>query len=281
MKVFITGVSGQLGHDVAKELARRTIAYKGVSSRELDITDADAVAEVLDAYRPDAVIHCAAYTAVDAAEDDAERCRLVNESGTRAVAEGCRRLGAKLVYLSTDYVFPGEGDAFYETDDVPAPLNVYGRTKLAGEEAVRQTTPRHFIVRTSWVIGQHGKNFVSSMLRLAEAHSELSVVADQIGSPTFTADLAPLLCDMIASEHFGTYHATNEGVCSWAELAAETFRLAGNRVTVRPVSTAQYGARAPRPHNSRLSKTSLDQNGFARLPDWHDSLARFLSDRNE
>lgn len=276
MKVFITGVSGQLGHDVAEVLAARGIEYMGVSSKELDICDKDAVFTMLDGYRPDAVIHCAAYTKVDLAESEPEKCWSVNVDGTRNIAEACRKLGAKMVYISTDYVFPGEGDRPYEVDDPTRPLNTYGRTKLAGELAVQSMTDKHFIVRTSWVIGVNGNNFVKTMLRLADTHDELSVVCDQVGSPTFTSDLAPLLCDMIMTEKYGVYHATNEGTCSWAELAEEVFRLAGKNVRVKHVTTEEYGAKARRPKNSRLSKEKLSENGFGRLPEWNEALAGYV-----
>lgn len=276
MKVLITGVSGQLGHDAAKELTRRGVPFLGVSSKELDITNRDAVRRVMEDYRPDAVLHCAAWTKVDLAEDEPEACMRVNADGTRHIAEACRERGAKLVYVSTDYVFPGTGERPWETDDPTGPLNVYGKSKLAGEDAVRKLVEKHFIVRTSWVIGEHGNNFVKTMLRLAETHDRLRVVGDQIGSPTFTADLAPLLCRMLETEKYGVYHATNEGYCSWAELAESVFRLSGKDVAVERVSTEEYGAKALRPKNSRLSKRSLDAGGFARLPAWEDSLKRML-----
>ena len=276
MRVLITGVSGQLGHDAAKTLTARGVDFLGVGSKELDITDRDAVLGVFREYRPDAVLHCAAYTQVDRAEDEPERCMTVNASGTRHIAEACRELDAKLLYVSTDYVFSGAGVIPWEINDPTGPLNVYGRSKLAGEEAVRELVEKHFIVRTSWVIGEHGNNFVKTMLRLAETHRELRVVDDQIGSPTFTADLAPLLCGMIETERYGVYHATNEGFCSWAELAEAIFRLSGKDIAVHHVTTEAYGAKALRPKNSRLSKTSLDAGGFSRLPEWESSLARML-----
>ena len=275
MKVLITGVSGQLGHDAARTLTARGVPFLGVGSRELDITDRAAVLRVFDTYRPDAVLHCAAWTKVDLAEDEPERCMRVNAEGTRNIALACREIGAKLLYVSTDYVFPGTGDKPWETDDATGPLNVYGKSKLAGEAAVKELVEKHFIVRTSWVIGEHGSNFVKTMLRLAETHDRLRVVDDQIGSPTFTADLAPLLCNMIATDKYGVYHATNEGFCSWAELAEAVFRIAGRNVTVHPVSTEAYGAKALRPKNSRLSKRSLDAGGFERLSEWEVSLAGF------
>jgi len=276
MRVLLTGVSGQLGCDAAKTLTARGVPFLGVSSKELDITDRDAVLRIFREYRPDAVLHCAAYTQVDLAEDEAERCMSVNAGGTRFIAEGCRGTGAKLLYVSTDYVFPGTGNKPWETDDPTGPLNVYGHSKLAGETAVQELVERFFIVRTSWVIGEHGNNFVRTMLRLSGTHNVLHVVDDQIGSPTFTADLAPLLCSMLETEQYGVYHASNEGFCSWAELAEAVFRMAGRHVTVERVSTEEYGARAVRPKNSRLCKSSLDKGGFSRLPGWEASLARLL-----
>ena len=279
MKVLITGVSGQLGHDAAKTLTARGVPFLGVGSKELDVTDRNAVLRMFDTYRPDAVLHCAAWTKVDLAEDEPELCMRVNADGTQNVAEACREIGAKLLYVSTDYVFPGTGEKPWETDDPTGPLNVYGKSKLAGEASVKELVEKYFIVRTSWAIGAHGNNFVKTMLRLAETHNRLRVVDDQIGSPTFTADLAPLLCDMIATEQYGVYHATNEGFCSWAELAEAVFRFAGKNVTVHPISTEEYGAKALRPKNSRLSKRSLDAGGFARLPEWEEALALFMKER--
>ena len=276
MKILVTGSTGQLGYDVCHVLLQRGIKHKGVSSADFDITSKESTQAFLENYQPDAVIHCAAYTKVDLAEDEAERCMRVNAEGTRNVAEACREIGAKMMYISTDYVFSGTGSTPWETDAPTEPLNVYGRSKLAGEQAVRELLERYFIVRTSWVIGEHGSNFVKTMLRLAENHDSLSVVDDQIGSPTFTADLAPVLCNMIATDKYGVYHATNEGCCSWAELAETVFRLAGKDVAVEHVSTEAYGAKAIRPKNSRLSKRSLDESGFARLPDWEASLTKML-----
>ena len=224
------------------------------------------------------MIHCAAYTAVDRAEEEPERAFAVNETGTRNVAAACAGVGAKMIYISTDYVFPGAGEGFYETYDTVGPLNVYGRSKLAGEQAVRETLERSFIVRISWVFGVNGNNFIKTMLRLAESRSEVRVVCDQIGSPTYTADLAPLLCDMICTEKYGVYHATNEGVCSWAELAQETFRKAGKTVRVEAIPSTEYPVQAMRPLNSRLSKRALDAAGFSRLPCWQDALDRFLKE---
>ncbi len=278
MRVFVTGATGRLGWDVCRELDRRGIACRGAGSRELDITDAAAVEKALTDYAPDAVIHCAAWTGVDAAEDEPEACWAVNAGGTANVAAACARIGAKLVYLSTDYVFPGTGETPWRPEDPTEPLSVYGKSKLAGEQAVRTLADEHFIVRISWVFGKNGGNFVRTMLRLSESRSVLGVVADQIGSPTYTADLAPLLCDMIETEKYGTYHASNEGECSWAEFAGEIFRMAGRNVTVERLTTEQYPARAPRPRNSRLDKSGLTTAGFARLPDWRDALERYLKE---
>lgn len=277
MKVLITGLAGQLGHETAGVLRTRGTPFLGVGSAELDITGRKQVLRLITDCHPDAVIHCAAYTQVDRAEDDVERCMRVNVEGTRNIAEACRAVGAKMLYVSTEYVFPGTGDTLWETDDPTGPLNVYGKSKLEGELAVKELLDRLFIVRTSWLIGEHGNNFVKTMLRLAEEHRTLRVVEDQIGSPTFTADLAPLLCDMIETEKYGVYHATNEGFCSWAELAEAVFRLAKKDVTVQHVSTEEYGAKTLRPKNSRLSKRSLDENGFARLPEWKRSLGTMLT----
>ena len=281
MKILVTGATGQLGYDVCRVLAARGAEHRGIGSAQLDITDARAVGAYLREYRPDAVIHCAAYTAVDAAESDRERCFAVNEGGTRNLARACRDVGAKLLYPSTDYVFPGTGELAYEADDPTGPRNVYGASKLAGESAVREALAAHFIVRISWVFGVNGKNFVGTMLRLAESRDELRVVCDQIGSPTCTADLAPLLCSMIETEKYGTYHATNEGFCSWAEFAREIFRLSGKKTRVNPIPTGEYPTPAARPLNSRLSKRSLDAGGFPRLPDWHDALGRYLREWND
>ena len=276
MKVLVTGVSGQLGFDTAKELETRGIDFLGTTSADLDVRDRDAVFGTMRLYRPDAVIHCAAYTKVDAAEEEEALCRGVNVDGTRHIAEACAEQNAKLLYISTDYVFPGTGDKPWETSDPTGPLNIYGKSKLDGELIVRELVEKYCIIRTSWVIGEHGSNFVKTMLRLAEPHRQLRVVDDQIGSPTFTADLAPLLCDMAQSERCGLYHATTEGFCSWADLAEAVFLGSGKNTAVCRVSTEEYGARAPRPKNARLSKIALDRDGFPRLPSWESSLTGYL-----
>lgn len=276
MKVLVTGVKGQLGYDVMKELAKRDIEAVGADIEEMDITDAESVTAFLTAAAPDAVIHCAAYTAVDAAEENQELCQRVNADGTRNIAAVCRTLGCKMIYISTDYVFDGRGERPWEPEDERNPLNVYGQSKYEGELAVQELLERYFIVRIAWVFGVNGKNFVKTMLNLAKSHDHLTVVNDQYGSPTYTYDLARLLVDMVQTEKYGIYHATNEGICTWYEFACEIFRQAGLTVTVAPVSAAEYPAKAKRPENSRMSKEKLTENGFERLPSWQDALKRYL-----
>lgn len=277
MKVLVTGVKGQLGYDVANELEKRGTEVIGVDVDEMDITDEAAVQRVIRGAAPDAVIHCAAYTAVDAAEDNEEMCRRVNTDGTRYIAGVCKELDIKMLYISTDYVFDGQGTRPWEPDDERNPLSVYGQTKYEGELAVQNMLDKYFIVRITWTFGVNGKNFVKTMLRLAETNSRITVVNDQYGSPTATADLAVLLSDMIATEKYGVYHATNEGICTWYEFTCEIFRQAGIDVEVVPVTTAEYNAKAKRPANSRMSKDKLEANGFKRLPPWQDALARYLT----
>ena len=281
MKILVTGVGGQLGYDVCKVLDARKIENKGVDLADFDITDAEATHKYILSYHPDAVIHCSAWTAVDKAEDELDMVRAVNTEGPRNIAAACKEIGAKMLYLSTDYVFPGTGDNFYKPEDPTGPLGAYGATKLGGELAVKELLDRYFIVRISWVFGKNGNNFIRTMLRLAEIKNEINVVCDQIGSPTYTADLAPLLCDMIMTDKYGTYHATNEGICSWAEFAEEIFRLAGKNVKVNPIPTSEYPTRAVRPLNSRLSKDKLEQAGFTRLPHWKDALNRYINDMED
>ena len=301
MKVFVTGVGGQLGHDVMNELAKRghegvgsdiAPAYSGIQDGsavcgmpyvQMDITDAASVGRVLNEVKPDAVIHCAAWTAVDAAEDEANRPKVkaINVDGTRNIAEACHALGAKLMYISTDYVFNGQGTEPWQPDCQDyAPLNVYGESKLGGELAVKALVEKFFIVRIAWVFGLNGNNFIKTMLKLGRTHDALRVVNDQIGTPTYTLDLARLLVDMIETEKYGVYHATNEGgYISWADFAAEIFRQAGLNVTVTPVTTAEYGlSKAARPFNSRLDKSKLAQSGFEPLPDWQDAVGRYLAE---
>lgn len=293
MKVFVTGVNGQLGHDVVFDLQKRGIQAVGsdlapdcasipeLDYEPLDITNAAAVQETLKRIHPDAVIHCAAWTAVDAAEEPANQAKVhaVNAEGTAHIAQACAQTGCKLMYISTDYVFDGQGDTPWQPDCKDyAPLNVYGQSKLEGELSVAQTKERFFIVRTAWVFGQNGNNFVKTMLKLSQTHDTLRVVCDQIGTPTYTPDLARLLVDMIQTDKYGYYHATNEGgYISWYDFACEIFRQAGRPVKVLPVTTAEYGlSKAKRPFNSRLDKSKLLQMGFQPLPDWKDALKRYL-----
>ena len=279
MKIMVTGAAGQLGHDVIAALSRRGIEKLGVDLADFDITDSAAVLSAISAYRPDAVIHCAAYTAVDKAEDNRELCRAINVDGTRNIAAACKKTGAALMYISTDYVFDGEGDLPFETDSPRGAQGFYCLTKQQGEDEITALLSKTFIVRISWVFGEHGANFVKTMLRLAEK-GEVNVVRDQIGSPTYTFDLSELLCDMIVTEQYGVYHATNEGFCSWADFAEEIFRQAGKTVKVNHIATADYPTRAVRPKNSRLSKTSLDEAGFKRLRPWQEALAHYLQGEN-
>ncbi len=278
MKVAVTGCKGQLGADLTAEMEKRNIQAAGIDIDTVDITDYEALEAFIEAEKPDAVVHLAAYTAVDKAEQEKEKCALINVKGTENIAKICGEKGIKLLYTSTDYIFGGEGDTPFETDSTPAPCNYYGLTKYEGEQAVKKYCPNHFIVRISWVFGVHGKNFVYTMLRLAENNREIRVVNDQTGSPTFTPDISKLICDMIATDKYGVYHATNEGFCTWAEFAAEIMRRAGKDTKIIPISTEQYPTPAKRPRNSRLSKKSLDDAGFTRLPRWEDALDRFLKE---
>lgn len=310
MKVFVTGVGGQLGHDVMNELAKR--GYEGIGSDiapeysgvqdgsavtamayvPMDITDKASVEEILTKEQPDVVVHCAAWTAVDMAEDDdkVEKVRLVNAAGTENIALACKKLDCKMVYLSTDYVFDGLGTEPWQPDCKDyKPLNVYGQTKLEGELAVANNVEKYFIVRIAWVFGVNGKNFIKTMLNLGKTHDQIRVVNDQIGTPTYTFDLARLLVDMIETDKYGYYHATNEGgYISWYDFTVEIFRQAAelghseystDRLSVVPVTTAEYGAsKARRPFNSRLEKGKLAENGFTPLPTWQDALERYLKE---
>ena len=276
MKVLVTGVKGQLGYDVVNELEKRGLEAVGVDIDEMDITDAVSVDKVIKETSPDAVIHCAAYTAVDAAEDNVELCRKVNADGTANIAKVCKELDIKMMYISTDYVFDGQGERPWEPDDERHPLNVYGQTKYEGEVAVTDALDKYFIVRIAWVFGVNGKNFIKAILNKAKMVDTLTVVNDQFGSPTYTFDLAKLLVDMIQSDKYGFYHATNEGICTWYEFACEIIRQAGLNTKVLPVSADQYPAKAKRPTNSRMSKEKLTENGFEKLPAWQDALKRYL-----
>lgn len=278
MRVFVTGVKGQLGHDVVLELESRGMEAIGVDIDEMDITNASEVDRVIKEASPDAVIHCAAYTAVDAAEENEEICRKVNAEGPRNIARVCKELNIKMIQISTDYVFDGQGERPWEPDDICRPCSVYGQTKYEGELAVRELLEKYFIVRIAWVFGINGKNFVKTMLSLAKNHDTIRVVNDQFGSPTYTYDLAKLLADMVLTEKYGVYHATNEGICSWYEYACAIFEEAEVRVNVIPVTTEEYGAKANRPANSRMSKEKLTENGFQRLPEWRDALRRYIGE---
>ncbi|MBQ6380506.1 MAG: dTDP-4-dehydrorhamnose reductase [Clostridia bacterium] len=274
-KILVTGVGGQLGRDVVLELESRGIPCKGVDLADFDLTDKAQTDRYIRTFQPTAVIHCAAYTNVNAAEENEELCRKVNVEGTQNIAEACRYLKCKLIYISSDYVFDGSGDAPRNVDDPTGPLNAYGKSKLDGEAAAR-INPQTFVVRTSWVYGYNGNNFVKTMMQLGRQKTELTVVADQIGSPTYTKDLAKLLADMVQTTKYGTYHATNEGFCSWAEFAAAIMKEAGIACRIVPVYSAAFPSPAKRPLNSRLSKISLDFASFQRLPDWHNALSRYL-----
>ena len=299
MKVLVTGVGGQLGHDVMNELASR--GYEGIGSDiketysgiqdgtavttmpyvPMDITDAASVEKVLTEAAPDVVVHCAAWTAVDLAEDEDKKdiVKAVNATGTKNIADVCKKLDCKMVYISTDYVFDGQGTKAWEPDCKDyKPLNVYGESKLAGELAVSETLDKYFIVRIAWVFGKNGKNFIKTMLNLGKTHDHLTVVNDQTGSPTYTYDLARLLVDMIQTDKYGRYHATNEGICTWYEFACEIFKQAGMNVSVTPVSSDEYPAKAKRPSNSRMDKSKLTANGFTPLPTWQDALSRYLKE---
>lgn len=301
MKIFVTGVAGQLGHDVMNELAKR--GYEGIGSDlaaeytgiqdgsavtrmayvSLDITDKEAVEKTLEEIRPDVVIHCAAWTAVDMAEDDDKvaKVRAVNAGGTENIALVCKKLDCKMVYISTDYVFDGQGDTPWDPDCKEyRPINVYGQTKLEGELAVSSNLDKYFIVRIAWVFGVNGKNFIKTMLNAGKTHDTVRVVKDQIGTPTYTYDLARLLIDMIETDKYGYYHATNEGgYISWYDFTCEIYRQAGYNTKVIPVTTEEYGmSKAARPFNSRLDKSKLVKNGFTPLPTWQDALSRYLKD---
>jgi len=276
MRVLVTGVKGQLGYDVVNELIKRGHFAIGVDIDEMDITDPESVERVITEANVEAVVHCAAYTAVDKAEEFPDLCNQVNVEGTRNIAVVCRELDLKMIYISTDYVFSGTGTEPFGEYDPKAPTNVYGESKLGGELAVTKLVKKHFIVRISWAFGLNGNNFVKTMLKLGKERGSVNVVDDQIGSPTYTYDVARLLVDMLPTEKYGTYHATNEGYCSWYEFAVEIFRYAKMDVTVIQVDSSAFEVKAVRPKNSRLWKTELDKAGFAHLPTWEDALHRYL-----
>ncbi|MGN1419046.1 MAG: dTDP-4-dehydrorhamnose reductase [Acutalibacteraceae bacterium] len=279
--ILVTGANGQLGSDVCKILKEQNSKFLPLDVHQLDITDRKKVDAFFKNNQIDSVIHCAAYTAVDKAEQDEEVCMNVNFTGTLNIAENCNQYDAKLIYISSDYVFPGDGTTPFETNDAKGPLNVYGKSKLLGEQAVIDNCKKFFIVRTSWVFGEKNTNFIHTMLQLSQSHEELNVVCDQVGSPTYSKHLAALLCEMVHTDKYGIYHATNEGFCSWAELAQTVFTLCGKTTKVNYVTTAQYGSKTNRPLNSRLSKKSLDNAGFKRLPDWQDAVKEYLLNLKE
>lgn len=285
MKVLVTGVKGQLGYDVVNELTKRGHTAICVDIDEMDITDKHSVQIVIEKTKPDAVIHCAAWTAVDLAEDENKIAlvRAVNTDGTRNIAEICKKLNCKMMYISTDYVFNGQGTEPWKPDcKYYEPLNIYGQTKLGGELAVANLLEKYFIVRIAWVFGVNGNNFIKTMLNVGKKYDELTVINDQIGTPTYTYDLARLLVDMIETEKYGYYHATNEGgYISWYDFACEIFKQAGYKTKVKPVTTEKYGlSKAKRPFNSRLDKSKLIENGFKPLPTWQDALSRYLKEIN-
>lgn len=278
MKILVTGVKGQLGYDVVKEAESRNITSVGVDIEEMDITNAKQVESVIKEGNYDAVVHCAAWTAVDKAEECVDACRKVNAQGSENIAEVCEELDIPMMYFSTDYVFDGKGETPWNEYDERHPLNVYGQTKYEGELAVEKLK-KHFIIRIAWVFGKNGKNFIKTMLRLGKERGAVSVVNDQVGSPTYTYDLAKLVVDMIQTDTYGTYHATNEGLCSWYEFACEIFKQAGmDNVVVTPVDSNAFPVKATRPKNSRMNKSELDKNGFHRLPSWQDALSRYLKE---
>lgn len=277
MKVLVTGASGQLGFDLMKILNSRRIDALGVSSQDMDITRKEDVDRVFDSLLPSCCIHCAAWTAVDRAEDEPQSAHELNVYGTENVASACQRQGASLMYFSTDYVFGGGGVRPWKPGDETDPQNVYGQTKLEGEKMVQKYLPdRNFILRIEWIYGINGRNFVKTMLNLAKTHPHLRVVNDQTGSPSYTPDIASLAVDMILTQRYGTYHVANTGYCTWYEFAREIFKKAGLDTELEPVTSEQYPTRAKRPHNSRLDTSRLIQNGFSLLPDWRDALTRFM-----
>lgn len=281
MKILVTGYTGQLGFDVVKqfELDKRNTAM-GVGVEHLDITNRQSVLDFIGDFKPNLIVHCAAYTAVDRAEEDKDTCFNVNVNGTINIVEAAKIVDAKLIYISTDYVFDGLKEGEYETNDLPNPISIYGQTKLLGELEVKKYF-KHFIIRISWVFGKNGNNFIKTMLRLGKEKEFLNIVSDQVGSPTYTKDLAILINEMAMTNRYGTYHATNENFCSWYDFSLEIFKLAGIDISVNPILTADYPTKALRPKNSRLSKNSLSTNGFNRLPTWQDALSRYLEEIKE
>ena len=285
MKILITGCKGQLGYDLLREGKKRDMDCIGVDIEDMDITIKESVNAMFSKVQPDVLIHCAAWTAVDAAEDNVDKCRLINRDGTKNLAEACRDFNTKMIYISTDYVFNGKGQIPWDPDNSTIePINTYGLTKYEGEKAVCGILNDYYIVRTSWVFGINGNNFVKTMLKLGTSRDEINVVSDQIGSPTYTPDLSVLLMDMALSDKYGVYHASNEGYCSWYDFTCEIMKQASaysdiySRVKINPILSKDYPSKAKRPFNSRLEKKKLDENGFGRLPVWQDALKRYLEE---
>ena len=289
MRVLVTGIKGQLGYDVVKELKKRGHNSFGVDRKQMDLTVSSQIKECIEKVNPEAIIHCAAYTAVDAAEENEELCRTVNAYATRDIAKCAKDLDIPMIYISTDYVFNGikgidenseniNKDCYleYEEDDETNPKNVYGKTKLEGELFVKELLEKYYIVRISWVFGENGNNFIDTMIRLSKDRKELNVIDDQIGSPTYTKDLAPLLVDMIETNKYGTYHVTNEGYCSWCEFAKEIFKIEDININVNPILTTQYPTKAKRPKNSKMNKNKLTDNGFSLLRDWKEAVKEYI-----
>ena len=276
MKVLVTGVKGQLGYDVVKDLEKRGHQPIGVDRDEMDLMDNDAIRTFIMELKPEAIIHCAAYTAVDKAEEEVETCYQINAESVKVISECAKELDVKLIYISTDYVFDGTKEGEYVETDTPNPINVYGASKLKGEQYVQTLLEKYYIVRISWVFGVNGNNVIKTMRRLGSERDELNIINDQVGSPTYTADLAPLLVDMMETDKYGIYHATNEETCSWYEFANEIFKQSGIEVKTNPITTDQYPTAAKRPMNSRMSKAKLKANGFNLLPTWQEALAHYL-----
>ncbi len=280
MKVLVTGATGQLGYDVLKELKKRSIDAVGIGSKDCDITIQKAVFQMIENIMPNVIIHCAGYTAVDKAEDEVDKCNLINVEGTRNLALACNKYNITLLYISTDYVFSGDGIDPWQAEAERNPVNQYGKSKYQGEVAVEELLDKYFIVRVSWLYGINGKNFVKSMLKLAETQNSIKVVSDQIGSPTYTIDVAKILVDMIQTNKYGKYNVSNEGFCSWYEFAQEIFKHKGKTIEIIPITSEEYGAKAKRPFNSRMDSSKLVENGFESLPEWKNALKRFLKEYN-
>lgn len=275
-RVLVTGINGQLGYDVVKELDKRGYISVGVDKEKMDLTDLSNISNFIKDSNIDAIIHCAAYTAVDLAEDNKELCEIVNSLSVKEISNACKELDIPLVYISTDYVFDGTKDGEYTESDIENPINVYGKTKLDGENYVKEILNKYYIVRISWVFGENGNNFINTMLRLSKEHKELNIIDDQIGSPTYTKDLAPLLVDMLESDRYGLYHVTNEGFCSWYEFAKEIFKLKNIDIKVNSISTKDYPTKARRPLNSKMSKQKLIDKGFTPLRNWKEAVKDYL-----